>query len=259
MTLSTHRTRPHAGFAVAALMAAAMVAPATQAAAQDLPEASALIARYQEAIGGKDVLARYNSMRATGELSMPAQGLVASMEVFSARPNLTAMRVNIAGLGEIRSGHTGEHAWSLNPMEGPRLLQGAEKTQAVEEAAFESSLRGPAHVKSAETVERTTMGGRACVKVRLVWQSGRTTHDCYSEETGLLVATVATQETNMGTLEAVSVYNEYKEFGGLLQPTRITIQTMGMEQVITFREITFDNVPEGTFEAPAEIRGLIRQ
>jgi len=258
MTISTPRARAFTRLATAALVAAAALAPALQAHAQALPEASALIARYQEAIGGKDVLARYNSMRATGELSMPAQGLVASMEVFSARPNRTAMRVNIAGFGEIRSGHTGEHAWSLNPMEGPRLMQGPEKAQAVEEAAFESSLRGSAHIRSAETVERTTMAGRECIKVRLVWQSGRTTYDCYSEETGLLVGSIATQETNMGTLEAVSIYSDYQEFGGLKQPTRVTIQTMGMEQVITFRDITFDDVPESAFEVPAEIRGLIR-
>jgi zinc protease len=243
-------------FAVVAV--AAGMALAQEAEAQQLPEASAIIARYQEAIGGKDALARHSSMQATGELSMPAQGITASLELVSARPNRTAMRVSIAGLGDIRSGFTGEHAWSLNPMEGPRLLQGAEKEEAMEQGGFDASLRLASHIQSAETVERTTMGGRPCIKVRLTWASGRTTYDCYSEETGLLVGSSATRQSSMGTVEAVSLYDDYRDFGGVRMPSRITVQTVGMEQVITYREVTFDAVPDSAFEVPAEVRGLIR-
>jgi hypothetical protein len=258
-TASTRQYRLGSGaralFGVA--LAAALALPAA-AGAQSLPEASAVIARYQQAVGGKDALANYNSMHTVGEVSMPAQGLVATLETFAARPGNAATRMTIAGFGEIRSGVNGEVAWSMNPMEGPRLLQGAEKTQNTEGSSFEVSLRPASLIKSATSVERTKLGGRDCLKVRVEWQSGRTSHDCYSEETGLLVGTLSTQQTNMGALETVSLLDDYRETGGILMPMRLTVQTMGMEQIITLREVKFNSVPESAFELPAEIRALIR-
>jgi hypothetical protein len=94
------------------------------------------------------------------------------------------------------------------------------------------------------------------VKVRLTWQSGRNTYDCYSEETGLIVGTIASQESNMGTIEAITLMDDYKEFGGMLMPTRMTIQIMGMEQIITLHEVHFDVVDDAVFVAPAEIQAI---
>jgi hypothetical protein len=241
------------------LAAAAALPAAGGLHAQDLPEASAVIARYQQAVGGKDVLAGFNSMHAVGEFSVPAQGLVASIAASSARPNRSSLRVEIAGFGEMRTGNNGDVVWSLNPMEGPRLLQGAEKTQADEEGMFEASLRTDAVIRSATTVERTRIAGQECLKVRLVWLSGRETHDCYSEETGLLIGILTTQQTAMGPVEAVTLYEDYREVNGFRMPMRMTVQAMGIEQIITFREITFDSVPDSAFDLPAEIRALIRQ
>jgi hypothetical protein len=208
-------------------------------------------------MGGTNALAPHQSMHTVGQFSMPAQGLTADFETFSARPNRSAMRVAIAGLGEIRSGFTGNVAWSLNPMEGPRIMEGRERDQSAEESVFESTLRLPTVIESAETVERTRIGGRECLKVKLVWKSGRETHDCYSEETGLLVGSLARQESSMGVLETVTLYEDYRKFGNVLMPARITLQVMGIEQVITINDVRFDAVSDDAFSPPAEIRALI--
>jgi hypothetical protein len=248
--------RIHGGLWAVAAAAALWAGPVN---AQDLPDGRAVLERYQEAVGGRDVLARFNSMHAKGEFSMPAQGLVAPVELVSARPNRAAMRVTIAGFGELSNGHTGEVAWSLNPMEGPRLMEGAEKTQAEESARFDSALRLSSIITAAESVERTKLAGRDCLKVRLTWQSGRQTYDCYSEETGLLVGTIGTQQSPMGSVEVLTLMEDYREFEGFRMPTRMTMQIMGLDQVITLREVSFDSVPDSAFELPAEVRGLIRQ
>ncbi|HSJ06407.1 MAG TPA: hypothetical protein VK936_06885 [Longimicrobiales bacterium] len=225
--------------------------------AQDLPEAEALIGRYQQALGGTGALDGRNTMRAKGRFSMPAAGLDAAFESYAARPNRTAMRVEIPGFGEIRSGYTGDTGWSMNPAEGPRLLESAEAIQAADEAAFESTLRTPQSIASATTVERTSLGGQECYKVKLVWHSGRETHDCYGVESGLLVGTMTRQVTNMGTLDAVTLYDDYRSFDGVLMASRITIQVMGVEQVITVDEAAFNEDVEEAVTPPAEIRALL--
>lgn len=224
---------------------------------QELPAAADLIARYREAVGGAGVLDGRQSLRSTGQFSMPAAGLVADFEAHAARPNRTSMRVTIPGFGEIRSGYTGEVGWSMNPAEGPRLLQGGEAVQSADEADFESILRLPSSIASMTTVDRTSLAGRDCYRVRLVWVSGRETFDCYSPETGLLVGTMTTQETSLGTLDAVTLYDDYRDFDGVMMAGRVTIQVMGVEQVITVSEVQFDVAADEATAPPAEIQALI--
>jgi hypothetical protein len=233
-----------------------MLASAGTAAAQDLPSADAIVERYREAIGAA-AYAQKQSMHTVGEFSLPAMGLTASIESFAARPNRSAAIVPIPGFGEFRRGHTGEHPWSVDPMEGARVLQGAEAQEANDEGYFDAMLRPAALVESMTTVERTTIAGRDCYKVKVVWKSGRENTDCYSPESGLLVASVRTQQSSMGEVEAVQLYDDYKAFSGVTLPTRMTVQIMGNEQVITVRDVTFDDVPDSAFTPPAEIRALI--
>lgn len=243
----------------AAALALGLALTAGAAEAQPLPAASDLVAKYRAAIGGQDAFAKYQSMTMNGSFSMPAAGITAPFTAWSARPNHGAMVVSIPGFGDIRQGYDGQVAWSMNPMEGPRVLDGAELKQVVDDSDFDSSLRPMAKIASMETVELTKMGGQDCYKVRITWKSERVSHDCYSPETGLLVASVATQESNMGATEAVTLYNDYKDFGGITLPTRMTIVVMDMEQILSVSDITFDSVPEGTFKLPAEIQGLVKK
>jgi hypothetical protein len=240
--------------AVAALAALAM--PATGG-AQELPDAQQVLARYHQAIGGAAAMEGRNSYRVVGEVQIPAVGITGSFEAFSARPNRAAQRVQIPGFGELLTGYTGRVGWSINPAEGPRLMTGGEALQLADEADFESSLRHPGVVASMTTVERTRLAGRECIKVRVAWKSGRETFDCYSEQTGLLVGTMAKQETNMGVVDAVTLYDDYRDFDGVRMAGRITIQVMGMDQIITVSEMHFNQVPDSAFEPPAAIKALI--
>jgi len=250
------RSRTRLPALLAALTLSVFAAPL--AAQQPLPPAAELIARYQEAVGGKEKFASKTAMHATGDFAVPAAGVTGSFEMFSARPNKMLMRVTMGGFGEIKSGFDGTHAWSINPMEGPRLMQDKEKAQTADNADFESVLRDPSRFKSVETVERTTVAGRDCFKVRLVWQSDRETFDCYSPETGLLVASLGQQQSSMGVIDAVTLYDDYRDVDGVKVATKISVQAMGMEQVLTMKEIRFTDVPASTFELPAEIKALVR-
>jgi hypothetical protein len=243
--------------AAAAVLYMVLTASAAEVRGQELPDAKDIVARYQEAVGGAAVLQGRTSMHARGQFSMPALGISGALESFAARPNRSAVRIEVPGFGEIRAGYTGAVGWSMNPAEGPRLMQAGEAQQMADEAHFESSLRLPEFITSVTTVEHTKLGGRDCIKVKVVWKSGRETFDCYSGETGLLVGTMATQESAMGTIEAITLYDDYRDFDGVRMASRITVQAAGMEQVMTINEITFDSVPDSAFEPPAQIKALI--
>jgi hypothetical protein len=242
-----------------AVFAATAGAQSTSAAAlpvAGLPSARALVEKYVEA-SGMAVLRNQQSMHTSGTFSMPAMGATGKLELFQLAPNRMAMRMNLPGLGDLRSGFDGETAWSMNPMEGPRLMAGDELRQIRDEADFLASLRDAKLIASVETVEKTEIEGRACWKVRLTWKSGRESFDCYDTESGLLHATMQKNVTAMGTLESLTVFTEYRDFDGVKMPTVTTQQVFGQLLVMKTESVRMGGVDEAVVELPAEIRALV--
>lgn len=237
-------------------LAAAVLLLAPAGASAQLPAAADLMAAYNKAIGGEAAFAKHQAMHMTGSFAIPSMGMSAGLEVFSARPNKMLTLTNIPGMGEMRQGYDGETAWGIDPMRGARILQGAEANMIKDQAEFDSDLRDIKKFKSAETVEKTTLGGQECFKVKLVWNSGRESFDCYSATTGLLVARIENQESDMGKIEAVTLLQDYTDFGGIMIPKKSLVTAMGMEQVLNVEKIEFDAVDAARFELPAEIKAL---
>jgi hypothetical protein len=224
-----------------------------------LPAARTLIDRYVQAIGGRDAVLRHSTIRYVGTFEMPAAGVKGDLSVVQAAPNKTAMTMTMPGMGQMSQGYDGTVGWSVNPMQGPRLLEGKELEQVREDAGPAAMLRSPERIRSAETIELTTMGGQSCYKVKITYNSGRQSHDCYSPESGLLVGTVQTQETPMGAIEVTTLTSDWRDFGGLKSATRVRQQMMGQEQIITIDRLEFDR-PEDlkAVEMPDQVKPLVK-
>jgi hypothetical protein len=224
------------------------------------PTGRAIIDRYVQAIGGRDAVMRYSSIRYVGNFEMPAAGMKGNLLVIQAAPNKMAMTVDLPGMGQIVSGYDGTVGWSINPMQGPRVLEGKELEQLREDAGPSAMLRSSDRIRSAETVELTSMGGQACYKVKITYNSGRESFDCYSPETGLLVGMTQTQESPMGSVQVTTLFDDWKEFGGLKTATKLRQQMLGQEQILTIDRLEF-NRPEDAkaVEMPEQIKPLVKK
>jgi len=234
--------------------------PAAPAAANaELPSARSIIDRHIKAVGGRDAVLSHTSQHATGTFSVPAQGLVGTVEIFgAAKPNRAALKVNVPGLGEIASGFDGSHGWSLSPLLGPMLQVGKELEQSKFDADFYGDLRDPARYRSMKTVEKTTFDNKTCYKVSMVREDGSEDFDFYDLATGLRAGSMNTRETPMGSVKTTSIEGDYKKFGNLLLATTVVQQVMGVEQKISIASVEFDKVPPTAFELPEQIKALIK-
>jgi hypothetical protein len=214
------------------------------------------MARYHEAFGAS-AFANVQSLHSVGEFAIPSAGITGTLEIWQGRPNRTLLHASVPDYGDVRTGFTGENGWSTDPLEGPRILAGPEAAQAEDDAHFDSHLRMPELVDSMTMIERTTLSGYDCYKVRTVWKSGRETSDCFSVDTGLLVGSLRTHHASTGPADALILYEEYREFGDLRIPTRITTRVNGVDQVITLHSVTLNEVPDSAFDPPADVRALI--
>jgi hypothetical protein len=234
--------------------------PAPQAPRADvaLPTPRAILDRHIEAIGGRSAVLARSSSHSTGTVSIPSAGMTGSVDIFTAKPDKTLLRITLGGIGSIEEGFDGKVGWSLSPMTGPTLVQGKELEQKRFDSDFLADLHADSRYESMATVEKTDFEGRPCYKLRLVRRGGGEDFEFYEVASGLKAGGVTTRESPMGPIEAKTIETDYRRFGPLLQPTTIRSTAMGLQQVITLTAIEYDAVDPATFEAPAAIKALLK-
>ena len=239
--------------AAVTLLPAALPAQAPAA----LPPAHEIVARYVAAIGGEAAVTAPRSVRTSGTFEM-AGGAVRGDFVTVQTPSATALTITVPGLGELVTAFDGAHGWSVNPMQGPRLLDGLELAALREDAGSTGMLRRSPHLVSMETVARAEMDGEACWRVRFVYASGRETADCYAVESGLLLGSWATQESAMGRVAIETRVGEWRTFGALRTATVLRQRAMGQEQVLRVTAMEFDRADDAAaFAPPPAVHALL--
>ena len=240
--------------ALVPLAAAAQIAGAQ---ATTLPAASALMTKYAAAVGGPAYL-EAKSITTKGTMSMPAAGLNAQFQMTQLAPNQMQMVTTIPGMGEVQVGFDGTTGWAMDPMQGPRVLAGAELDQIRDESDRRATLRDASLFSAATTVADTTMNSERCYLVKLTWKSGRESYDCYSAATGLLIASRSTQKTAMGEIPVVTMLSDYKKFGGVMVPTKTVQELMGQQQILTIQDVQFGTGAGVVIAPPDAIKALIK-
>ncbi|HEU0052969.1 MAG TPA: hypothetical protein VFQ39_07315 [Longimicrobium sp.] len=239
--------------AVPAALALALALPAARAAAQatpQLPEAREVLERYIEAVGGRTAMLRHDARRTEAEMSMPAAGLTMTMEILNARPDKMFTRVRIPMAGELTGGYDGTTAWQVHPMTGAQALTGAELRKTQRQADFDAQANYRKWFSSMETVGRGESGGRPCWQVKIATVDGQEITNCYDVETGLLLSATGTE---MGA-EAVILYEDYRDFGGVKYPTKVTTSAGGQQLVLTVKSVTYDAIPASAFAVPDAVK-----
>lgn len=225
----------------------------------ELPAARDLIERHIEAVGGREAVLAQVESTMTGRLEFPAAGMSGPLTIASRPPSDRVMIVELPGMGEIRTGYSPELAWSVDPFMGPRILTGPERDAMTEQAEPRAMLRDPEFFSTIETVGETELdNGATCYRVRLEWQSGRESFDCYHAESGLLVEMEMTQPSPMGEISSVTRMRDYQEFGDGRIATRTSIRVMGQQQLLIIEEVEFGPPDAQLFEPPPAIDTLIQ-
>lgn len=234
------------------------VARAADETPKKLPPAKEVIAKFVKAIGGKEAVLKQSSTHSLGKMEMPAQGLSGTLDSYAAKPNKVLVTMDITGIGKSMQGFDGKVGWSIDPAQGPMVLKDKALEQAKAEADFYAPLHDESSYTSMETVEATKFEGKDCYKLKLVRKNGHETIEFYDVKTALLNGTISTQESPMGSIPVTSVMGEYKDFGGVKSPTKISLKFGPAEIVLTITSVEINKVADSAFELPAPIKALVK-
>ncbi len=230
--------------------------------AQDaLPPAAAVLDRYVEATGGKAAYEKHHSQLAKGKLSLPAQGISGDMTLSAAAPSSILMRVEIGAIGTMLDGASGDIAWELSPLQGPRVVEGGELKDVLREARFNAPLYWREQYSKVETIGTERVGDDDCLKVLMTPNDGGHPETMFfSRKTGLLVKQTGTRATAMGDIPYENTFSDYRNVDGVQEPFKTTETAAGQEVEVTVSDMKFNaDLPTSTFDPPAEIQALLKK
>ncbi len=223
-----------------------------------LPSAKEVIARYVQAMGGREAILKTSALRAKGKYEIASMGVSGQVEMVRARPNKQLVRISIDGFGQTSVGFDGTVGWMIDPMTGPKLIDGKMLEQTREDAEFYGQLHDETNYRKMEVVGKGAFEGQDCYEMKLVWKSGREGTEYFDLKSGLIAGTKLTQETAQGQIHVVNRFSDYRKFGEIMQPTRMAQKMGDLEQVLTMTSFSYDAVPEAEFEQPEAIKALTK-
>lgn len=250
-------TRPAALLCLSALAVVALVTPPDLARAQELPSAKSLMEKHDAAIGGRSALEKHTSMHQSGTLTIAAAGLEATIDIYRAKPSFFLQKLVLGPMGEILQGYDGKVAWAMRAGQ-PAILDSAQTQQFKSNSDFFGNFHDMARYMSAETVEIADFDGRKCYKVKLVRVTGGEGFEFFDVATGLGAGIIASTDTPQGKVEQTSIFGDYREYGGMKFPTKITQKGAMGDVAIAIKVTEFDGVDAATFALPDAVKSLVK-
>ncbi len=245
---------------LALLAAVAPFAAPSRAADEALPPAEKILDRYIEVTGGKAVYDKRKSEISSGHIEFAAGGITGSIVRYAAEPDKYYSAMDIQGLGKVEMGVADGIAWEKSALLGARIKDGEERAQAMREARMNSSYHWRELYTKAETAGVETVDGQECYKVVMTPAAGKPETLYFEKKSGLLRKTSLIAASQMGDVPAELIAAEYKDFGGMLAPSKIIQKAAGQEFTITIDSVKANEpIPADRFALPPEIQALVKK
>jgi len=229
-------------------------------AADPLPSAASILDRYVQVTGGKQAYEKRKTEIAHGTLEYTALGVKGSITRYAAEPDKYYATLDVEGLGKIEMGVDGQVAWENSAILGPRLKTGVERAEAIREGSLNSTVNWRKLYPKVETAGIETIDGQECYKVIMTPAEGQPMIGYYQKKSGLQVKMSTVATTQMGDIPVDLIASDYKDFGGILEPAKVTQRSGPQEFTITLDSVEVNpGIPPEKFALPDEIRKLVNK
>ena len=163
------------------------------------------------ALGGGVAMARHRSMHTKMEITFAGLGITGTAEHFAAAGDKVLSTMSIPNLASTREGGDGTHFWSDDPINGLRVLEGAEVEQARVEAAWNGELRTKELFAKVESKNERSDDGALLECLILTPKSGSATTDCYDPVTHLLAVQRGVRSGPQGDMPFVAKLKDWRK------------------------------------------------
>src|SRR6266850_2218072 len=224
------------------------------------PTVDELVAKNIEAKGGATTLKNLQTLRATGKLLVPVQGLIELGYVqIKKRPDDVRTEASLQGMTQIEA-YDGKEGWRVSPFFGrrdPERMSADDVKALVEDAEMDGPLVDwQAKGNAVEYLGTEDVDGTPAHKLKVTRKNGDVSF-VYLDPDHFLEIRVLTQRTRHGAYEEVETdLGDYEKVGGVFVPTSIEVGAKGApdKQRIIIDKVEA-NVPvdDTIFQFPGQI------
>ncbi len=223
---------------------------------EKLPTAQEVLDRYVEVTGGREALLRYKSMTVHGHLEVPERKIERDGVLYT-KDGKMLQKVFLPGGKEAASGYDGQTAWDIGPDGKVDIHEGDEIKTVARDADMYYHLRVMNYFRSMEVVDVKEFNGRACYHLKGVNNWGKVNEQFYDKENGLLVGYAFNTAWRGGDGDATETFEEYKDFAGVLMPTKNTHREGGDVSIFRIDSVTYDDVGDEVFALPEAVKAAM--
>jgi hypothetical protein len=231
------------------VLTAALVVPTALFAQK--PTAQAVFEKHAAAVGGVAAFRAATSRTEIGSADITFAGISAGYERKVSGGKML-MTLDVAGFGQVLQGYDGTVAWSMNPQAGAAKASAADAAEAANATAPTAGLWEAGSYTSAEVLEGIDFEGVKVWPVKIVSKAGRERTVYYDQATGLKVG--ETVKADAGEMKIV--YSDYKPFGALKIPTKVTQGTPQGDVILNVTALKFDPIEASVFALPDAVKAL---
>jgi hypothetical protein len=240
-----------------ACVAAGMpLAVRAQGAPAKTPSAAEIVTRAAKAVDPAGKLAGHRSVRSTFVVEILGMGLTGNAESYSARPDRFVSNTTLGPIGTISAGYDGSVGWIMNPATGPTLMDSGQVARARHMNAFDATLQRPETFKSMSDPVVETFEGRSCYKLHLVATTTFEYDAYYDVDNGNRRGLRYQEKGPAGLVPVTLVFDDFRDFGGLMLPATITQRTPTVSLVQRLNTVDYDTVADSVFALPPAIKAL---
>jgi len=232
-----------------------LVAGATLVAPALAQTADEVIAKANEARGGREKMKAVQSVRMKGKMTM-GPGLEAPITIEMKRPRNARMEFTIQGMTGVQA-YDGQQAWGISPM-GSRQPEPMPAEMA-KDLDNQADIDGPlvdykAKGHQVELVGKEKVEGSDAWKLKVTLKSGDVQYIFLDADSHLEIRNESKRTIRGSEVELENTIGDYKEVGGLLWPHSIQSGAKGRpeKQSFAFESIEVNPaIEDARFKMPA--------
>lgn len=213
--------------------------------------ASAILGDAIKAVGSPEAWTAHKTAHLTMTMSFQALGITGTVERFATSADKALVVTQIPGVGTIREGNNGKVLWSQDPINGLRILDGAEAEQARAESIWNPELRANELYQKVDALTQTGGDGRSLECVVLTPKLAPPTTRCFDSGTHLQVLEKGVHATPQGDTPFTSTVGDWRTVGGLRMPYALETQAGPVTFTAKVLTAVYDEpMDEKQFEPP---------
>jgi len=207
---------------------------------------------------GAEAQSKIKSMILVQYMQISGQNLKATVFTYTKEPNKLLTVTDMPPVGKIRQGFDGKIAWSDNPIQGLRKLEGEEKELFTQSLAANNPSKTKELYKKMEYVGREKLNDRDVDVIKLTPKVGKPQTQYFDVETHLMVRQVSEMAGPTGNTPYDVTLLDYKDYNGLMLPSKTVAKVAMMEMVIGIDRVKFDvAIDDKVFAYPAPTKSAV--